>query len=665
LRSTIAPVNELDTEFLVHPPRSLFPSVHQKFRAASDAPADWFNLAYNQRIALTVNPTEVPSEQTDYPLLVNSIFSNLIGFSPNELRFAGVDKIQLEYEIEKFDILTGELIARAKKPKLNGNDIIYLYYDNPLAVDEQNPAAVWDGSYKARYSMSDDTLKDSTGNNQDLTHFGSTDIQAKIGVGQNYTGVVDDYAIRNPFTGIPLTEFSIEFWIKSPSTFDSWISYAVTLATNQILIEDQQNLKIHVGPAEKTTNILLSDNILHHVVVQWRSSDGLLRVYKDGVLSHSSTGFMTGYSITDGGSLVLSQDQDSVGGGFSGAQALNGILDEVKISDTIRSADYITTIFNNENNPDLFYSIGDVENITPLLLDLFPNASAAYSLVQLRRTYEGPAIRVQRTSDSAEQDIGFLADGSLDVASLELFVGASDGIVTIIYDQSGHNMDLDDVSNINILPKIIIAGTLQTSNSLPAMFFDGTDDVVLSSTNFLSTPVDHIFIFGIWEKTDLTDKPTNFNLMAPDDFPERVSVHASWDDGHIFSDMGDSTDNRVTSDLTIYNDLIQHLYTFTKTAGTNKQIAKRDGIQVGAKTQFSTPTNLKKVAIGNFGDGATTFSKMQFQELIFYDIDKFNDIPSIESRIAQYWKPVLLSKTIQTTAGEAELDDAGEIILYA
>ena len=51
-------------------------------------------------------------------------------------------------------------------------------------------------------------------------------------------------------------------------------------------------------------------------------------------------------------------------------------------------------------NPYLFGSV-------PLLLDTYPNAAVAYSLRKLRTAYTGAAIRVRRSSDNAEQDIGF------------------------------------------------------------------------------------------------------------------------------------------------------------------------------------------------------------------------------------------------------------------
>ena len=63
--------------------------------------------------------------------------------------------------------------------------------------------------------------------------------------------------------------------------------------------------------------------------------------------------------------------------------------------------------------------------VTPLLLDTYSGAAAAYSLRKLRTAYSGYAIRVRRSSDNTSQDIGFDANGNLDTTSLLAFVGSN------------------------------------------------------------------------------------------------------------------------------------------------------------------------------------------------------------------------------------------------
>jgi hypothetical protein len=76
---------------------------------------------------------------------------------------------------------------------------------------------------------------------------------------------------------------------------------------------------------------------------------------------------------------------------------------------------------------------------TSYILDTYGSAKVAYSLHQLSSTAT-LSCRVRRSSDNAEQDIGFVA-GDLDTISLLSFVGAGDGFVVKMYDQSGNAND--------------------------------------------------------------------------------------------------------------------------------------------------------------------------------------------------------------------------------
>ena len=59
-----------------------------------------------------------------------------------------------------------------------------------------------------------------------------------------------------------------------------------------------------------------------------------------------------------------------------------------------------------------------------LLLNSYPNAKLAFSLRKLSTSYSGSAIRVRRSSDNTEQDIGFV-NNQLDTTSLQSFVGST------------------------------------------------------------------------------------------------------------------------------------------------------------------------------------------------------------------------------------------------
>jgi hypothetical protein len=107
----------------------------------------------------------------------------------------------------------------------------------------------------------------------------------------------------------------------------------------------------------------------------------------------------------------------------------------------------------------------------PLLLSLYPGASVAYSLRNLSTTYTGNAIRVRRSNDNAEQNIGFV-NGVLDTASLLTFTGANSGFVTTWYDQSG-NANNAVQATAGLQARIVNAGAITYQNGKPVIDFYG------------------------------------------------------------------------------------------------------------------------------------------------------------------------------------------------
>jgi hypothetical protein len=132
-----------------------------------------------------------------------------------------------------------------------------------------------------------------------------------------------------------------------------------------------------------------------------------------------------------------------------------------------------------------------VSSTSALLLDTYPGAAAAYSLRKLRTAYNGSAIRVRRSSDNTEQDIGFL-NNILDTTALLTFVGVGNGFVVKWYDQSGNARDLiGNVTGTAIQPKIIVSGVLQTVNTKPAILANGIDEMLtgVGAVNPYALPV--------------------------------------------------------------------------------------------------------------------------------------------------------------------------------
>ena len=102
------------------------------------------------------------------------------------------------------------------------------------------------------------------------------------------------------------------------------------------------------------------------------------------------------------------------------------------------------------------------------LLDSY-SSEGGYSMRKISSTATN-CIRVRRSSDNAEQNIGFVSD-ELDTTSLLSFVGANDGFVTTWYDQSGNSRDAVSPTAAT-QPRIVLGGVLETKNTKPAIYFN-------------------------------------------------------------------------------------------------------------------------------------------------------------------------------------------------
>lgn len=119
---------------------------------------------------------------------------------------------------------------------------------------------------------------------------------------------------------------------------------------------------------------------------------------------------------------------------------------------------------------------------TLAFLDAYPGATVAYSLRKLRVGYSGNAIRVRRSSDNSEQDIGFSGNGDLNTSALLSFVGlGNNGFVKTWYDQSGNGINVTQATLAN-QPQIVSGGAMITRNGKATMLFDGTNDKLATTS---------------------------------------------------------------------------------------------------------------------------------------------------------------------------------------
>ena len=254
-----------------------------------------------------------------------------------------------------------------------------------------------------------------------------------------------------------------------------------------------------------------------------------------------------------------------------------------------------------------------------LLLDTYTGAAAAYSVRRLSSTYTGNLIRVRRSSDNTEQNIGYDANNVLDTASLLSFVGAGNGFVTTWYDQSGNANNAAQSTALN-QPQIVSSGALLTVNSKPclmistnSMGFSLTSTINVAASNF-NTLVGKKDGAGTMLRVLTSAAADGYKLMNT--YDNKYYLYAKAGE-YIVSNAADTTTSQI-------------LLTGMNIAGTMS--IYKNGSIVATTLNSWNYTN----SIGSIGFGASG-ANYRFQEAVFYNSNQSSNRTGIESNINTYY----------------------------
>ncbi|MEZ5878935.1 MAG: LamG-like jellyroll fold domain-containing protein [Tepidamorphaceae bacterium] len=167
----------------------------------------------------------------------------------------------------------------------------------------------------------------------------------------------NDYAAAANLTDFPTSAITVEMQFavsKIPSDATIFFNYAVAAQSNEIMLiaKNASNAAAWGGMSTGDDNFaLLINNIgidfgvssgqyldgeFHALAVSWDSASGTAKLYIDGTLVSTQTG-QQGYTLTQGGTIVFGQEQDSVGGGFDANQIFIGEMDDIRLFNDIRT----------------------------------------------------------------------------------------------------------------------------------------------------------------------------------------------------------------------------------------------------------------------------------------------------------------------------------------
>lgn len=214
---------------------------------------------------------------------------------------------------------------------------------------------------------------------------------------------------------------------------------------------------------------------------------------------------------------------------------------------------FFLSLFTAQAQPPMFKML--VKRQGGLLLDTYTGAKAAYSLRKLKTSYAGSAVRVRRSSDNTEQDIGFISgSGDLDTAALKTFVGTGgtdDGFIVTWYSQTGSN-DVTQ-STTTQQPKIMDNGVIYRLGGKPTIYSDGTTNIWLTASNFMGSES----AGTVYEVTAADADPATVGAgPVVENKDNTVSSHQPFSDGNIYdgflSTVRKTTGNPSTSLSSMY-----------------------------------------------------------------------------------------------------------------
>ena len=336
---------------------------------------------WSKRIKLTIDNTNVDDTLTDFPVLikisdssgisstdVTSIFTEL-GFDANRKKITVTtsdETTQCYVEIECWDDVNEQAELWTKIPTVvSGTEtVLYLYYDstqsdNTSYVGDTTDTIthnVWDDNFKLVMHMAQDpngdvanAIKDSTSNQNDGTPTGSMTsadlVDGQIGKALDFDGNDDGATcgINNVLNITGDLTLSMHVYLTRNTQRESLLArqFYVT-STNQggyclDFRGDQAGNKLRF--LVRDNNVNSADwndpalNTWHHIVGV--KSGTTIKLYSDNDLKATTPGI----GIADSSDTVLT---------ISTNFPLDGIMDEVRISNTARSEAWIKAAYYND-----------------------------------------------------------------------------------------------------------------------------------------------------------------------------------------------------------------------------------------------------------------------------------------------------------------------------
>jgi hypothetical protein len=286
--------------------------------------------------------------------------------SGTDIYFTKPDGTPLAFERQRWNKTNGRLeawILVDLDPAAVANTL-QLRYGDPNPATSPNPAAVFANGFVSVWHLEDalanTTIVDTLGTaNGTASGFApAQQVAARVGGGLSFNGGATQIAFTNQLAGT--TSHTISAWVKAQNNGFQGFASIITIGDAQtdharfLHTKDAANLAAGFFNDDLTGGPDVSDNNFH--LVHW-VFDGAntSTLFKDGASQGAKT---TGTVATSGTGGMIGNSPAAFTPGGNSSNAINAILDEVRVANVVRTQGWITTEFNNQNAPATFYTVG-------------------------------------------------------------------------------------------------------------------------------------------------------------------------------------------------------------------------------------------------------------------------------------------------------------------
>jgi hypothetical protein len=327
----------------------------------------WYNSGWLYRKAITIDYTKVAAgPHANFPMLISRVdtdLQNKAQADADDILFTAANgTTKLSHEIESYTDASGALVAWVNIPSLSSvaNTVIYMYYGNSVATNQQFVAGTWESNFKGVYHLNN-SFNDATSNAYDGTNTGTSNVAGQIANGRGYTAgnkITIAGEMDNP------VNVTLSAWVNL-SSLSSAGSEVVSLGDHMALRLADMTSGLDIvsfsynGSGWNNTVGVYGVSGWHYIATTFDDAGNSQRNYLDGVLVSPTSGGSYAASINYGGlgANTIIGDHGNGGSNFS----FRGTLDEVRVTGTARSAGWLWTEYNNQNAPSTFYNAGSEE----------------------------------------------------------------------------------------------------------------------------------------------------------------------------------------------------------------------------------------------------------------------------------------------------------------